>query len=205
MPALSGIEVVAAFRSTEAKGLKAIVIGTTGHVGKDHEEACLEVGMDAVLIKPIEPESLASVLCALGALQLPAGALGGRRVSPDYERPLDLEMLRLAGRRHTGGFAAQVDVFVAGMEGELVAARSVFATGTGGEVHNTAHSLLSLCNVVRYEPMTAIARNMEAQSGTNDRESLIARLGRLEQQFAIVRSLLLAIRNDETELGSPAS
>jgi CheY-like chemotaxis protein len=64
MPGMSGLE---ATRALRARGVATPVVALTANAFDDDRRACLEAGMDDFLVKPLNPDTLRTVLTRLTA------------------------------------------------------------------------------------------------------------------------------------------
>lgn len=63
IPEINGLEATTMIREREKNTeKKSVIIGLTGYSDPESRERCLAVGMDEVLIKPVEPETIKRVL-----------------------------------------------------------------------------------------------------------------------------------------------
>jgi signal transduction histidine kinase/CheY-like chemotaxis protein len=74
MPGMDGLEAVRRIRAVEAEqdGRRAPIIALTANASAEDHEACLAVGMDEFLIKPLDRERLAAALAATDKAALAA-------------------------------------------------------------------------------------------------------------------------------------
>ena len=71
MPELTGFHVVKLFRQMESSGERLPLIGLTADPNAETERHCREAGMDGVLIKPVEPETMIDMVTRLVAAAPP--------------------------------------------------------------------------------------------------------------------------------------
>jgi CheY-like chemotaxis protein len=74
MSAADGIEATRRIRAVEAasSGPRTPIIGLTASAFTEDHDACLEAGMDGVLLKPLDRERLADALAIVMAKRLAA-------------------------------------------------------------------------------------------------------------------------------------
>lgn len=65
MPVLDGLEATRRIREAERNDRdreRSLVVGVTAHAMEEHKDMCLAAGMDSVITKPIDPETVASTV-----------------------------------------------------------------------------------------------------------------------------------------------
>jgi signal transduction histidine kinase/CheY-like chemotaxis protein len=74
MPGMDGLEATRRIRAIEAEqnAARTAIIALTANASAEDRDACLAVGMDSFLVKPLDRERLAAVLAAPGAAALAA-------------------------------------------------------------------------------------------------------------------------------------
>lgn len=68
MPVLDGLEATRRIRAAEAAEPgreRTLIIGVTAHAMREHKDSCLESGMDAVVTKPIDPDTVTDTVRSL--------------------------------------------------------------------------------------------------------------------------------------------
>ncbi|HEY4989374.1 MAG TPA: ATP-binding protein, partial [Opitutaceae bacterium] len=196
LPGLIGTEVAARYRALEPSTRRTIIIATTAHSSDFNKEACLQAGMDAFISKPITPAKIAAALKDLGGSLRTAPSIEVRTQNITLKPPgeIDLEMLSFLGNETLEGLAGQIDRFLASFDTDRVNARRIVATADPEEVHRIAHRLLSHCSVVKYEPLSKLASELQKSAATAPREKLEELFGEFEQEFARFRYKLESIR-----------
>ena len=77
MPKLSGLDVTRMYRDIEPEALHTPIVALTAHTGIEDRRRCIEAGMDAVLIKPIDLRQLQSVVRTVTGVDPIVEAVGG--------------------------------------------------------------------------------------------------------------------------------
>ena len=107
---------------------------------------------------------------------------------------IDLEMLTFLGTETLEGLSGQIDRFLAAFDVDRVNARRIVATGVPEEVHRIAHRMLSHCSVVKYEPLSRLALELQRASATASPQRLQELFDAFEKEFASFRYKLESIR-----------
>jgi signal transduction histidine kinase/CheY-like chemotaxis protein/HPt (histidine-containing phosphotransfer) domain-containing protein len=196
LPGLIGTEVAAQYRAVEPLTQHTIIIATTAHSTDFNKETCLKAGMDAFISKPITPGKIAAALHDLGGSLRTAASIEVRSQNITLEPPeeIDLEMLQFLGSESLEGLNIQIDRFLASFESDRVQARQIIATGEPSEIHRIAHRLLSHCSVVKYEPLSRLAAQLQSTSATASPEKLQKIFEEFDREYTVFRYKLESIR-----------
>ena len=196
LPGLIGTEVASRYRAVEPSTRRTIIIATTAHSTDLNREACLRAGMDAFTSKPITPDKIAAALQDLGGSLRTAASIEVRSQNITLEPPgeIDLQMLRFLGNESLEGLGIQIDRFLSTFDSDRISARAIIATGEPAEIHRIAHRMLSHCSVVKYDPLSRLAAELQANSGSADPEKLAKIFAEFEREFAEFRYKLESIR-----------
>ncbi|MGZ8867644.1 MAG: ATP-binding protein, partial [Thermoanaerobaculia bacterium] len=119
MPILSGLDVTHQYRESEPIGLHTPIVALTAHTAAEDRHRCIEAGMDAVLIKPIDLKQLHAVVRSVTGSDPIVEAVGGN--------------VRLL-ERVSEAFAKQTP-------GLLLAMREAIARRDGEALHRAAHTM----------------------------------------------------------------
>ncbi|WP_135466424.1 hybrid sensor histidine kinase/response regulator [Crenalkalicoccus roseus] len=135
MPVLDGIEATKIYRVTSLGQRHVPIIGLTADATPAAAERCRQAGMDACLIKPVEPARLAEILeayCRSPAREAPASAAqvahiashpGFRRGTPPWDAKVLANLEALGGQDFVTGlaqdFLQDAEQLVAAMEDAL--------------------------------------------------------------------------------------
>jgi signal transduction histidine kinase/CheY-like chemotaxis protein len=196
LPGLIGTEVAARYRAVEPSTRRTIIIATTAHSSDFNKEACLQAGMDAFISKPITPAKIAAALRDLGGSLRTAASIEVRSQNITFEPPgeIDMEMLNFLGNETLEGLASQIERFLSSFETDRVNARRIVDTGEREEIYRIAHRLLSHCSVVKYDPLTRLAAELQKRSADASPEKLLQIFAEFEKEFASFRYKLESIR-----------
>jgi signal transduction histidine kinase/HPt (histidine-containing phosphotransfer) domain-containing protein/ActR/RegA family two-component response regulator len=196
LPGLIGTEVASRYRAVEPSTRRTIIIATTAHSTDLNREACLQAGMDAFISKPITPEKIAAALQDLGGSLRTAASIEVGSQSTTFQPPgeIDLQMLRFLGNESLEGLAIQIDRFLSTFDSDRISARAIIASGEPSEIHRIAHRMLSHCSVVKYDRLSRLAAELQANSANADPAKLAAIFAEFEREFAVFRYKLESIR-----------
>jgi len=152
--------------------------------------------MDAFISKPIMPAKIAAALRDLGGPMRTAASVEVRSQNITFEPPgeIDLEMLSFLGNETLEGLDGQIDRYLASFDTDRINARRIIASGVPEEVHRIAHRLLSHCSVVKYEPLSRIAKDLQSASGSASVAELQKMFSFFETEFSAFRYKLESIR-----------
>ncbi len=174
MPGMDGLEATRIIRQKEAGGeeTRIPIIGLTAHALKEDRDKCLAAGMDAIVTKPIEAETLFDAI---------EGQLGSnrQRSAPAEEAPIDLsDSLKAVNgdRKFLADLAAQ---FVAEIPTRMSEIQQALERGDSREVERCAH---------QFKSVMGIFGGKKAHQMTGELESLASR-GVLAPIPAILRQL----------------
>jgi CheY-like chemotaxis protein len=153
MPGLDGFQATTAIRSREDEHHRIPILALTASTLKEDQEQCLAVGMDGVLVKPLDVEALGEALAAW----LPR-ALGDEGEAEEYDglqsRDVDPSVFEAGAalRRVDGDEDLLTEVgriFFQGWESQRAILRRALREGERNAVRQTAHrvrgSALNLC------------------------------------------------------------
>jgi HPt (histidine-containing phosphotransfer) domain-containing protein len=99
-------------------------------------------------------------------------------------------MLRFLADESVDGLGGQIDRYLASFEADYRSAREIIANGDAKEIHRIAHRLVSHASMVKAEPLTRIARELQANAGTAEADKLWALYDDFDREFAALRDKL---------------
>ncbi|HZZ20135.1 MAG TPA: ATP-binding protein [Opitutaceae bacterium] len=196
LPGLIGTEVASRYRALEPSTRRTFIIATTAHSSDFNKEACLQAGMDAFISKPITPAKIAAALRELeGSLRASGSvAIEPPAPAPEKRSEIDLEMLSFLASEAPDGLAGQIDRFLASFDADRIAARSIVDVGDPDDVQRAAHRLLSHCSMVKYDPLSKIALEIQRTSKSATHERILSLYAKFEAEYADFRYKLESIR-----------
>jgi signal transduction histidine kinase/CheY-like chemotaxis protein/ligand-binding sensor domain-containing protein len=196
LPGLIGTEVASRYRAVEPSTRRTFLIATTAHSSDFNKEACLQAGMDAFISKPITPGKIAAALQDLGGSLRASGSVEADTPVVSHEIPgdIDLEMLAFLASESPEGLSGQIERFLESFDADRLSARAIIDEGNPEQMHRIAHRLLSHCSVVKYDPLSRIALEIQRTSATAKHERIVALYGQFEAEFSAFRYKLESIR-----------
>ena len=102
-------------------------------------------------------------------------------------------MLKFLGSESLEGLGIQIDRFLSTFDSDRISARAIIATGEPSEIHRIAHRMLSHCSVVKYDRLSRVAADLQANSASNP-EKIGRVFAEFETEFAVFRYKLESIR-----------
>jgi two-component system, sensor histidine kinase and response regulator len=199
MPGMDGFQATRAIRAREGDGRRTPIVAMTANALKGGREACLAVGMDDYLSKPVLAEDLRRALATwLPADGLRAGdgipavetkpALRARReCEPDVLPSLDADVLAglraLEAATEPGLLQEVLSTFQAAVPERLQALREIGSPGDVRALGPVAHSLKGSCGIVGARRMAARCAALEQAAKAGDAETCARTLAALEHDW----------------------
>ncbi|HLP40197.1 MAG TPA: response regulator, partial [Fibrobacteria bacterium] len=167
MPVMDGIECTRRIRALE--GPRPIIIGITADTLPETRINCLQVGMDQVLLKPLQEQDLRTVLCPWKAAEKPKSQILPTPVVSEW---LDVERLncliqstRLSDPGHRKKALEQFESDVQDLRQALGEALDL---GRSQQLKESAHGLKGLCLTLGLGRLADICKRIEGISGAQD-------------------------------------
>ena len=210
MPEMDGYEATAHIREREGTERHTPIIAMTAHALQGHREKALYMGMDDYLSKPVRPEELDRVLerWIPQRISESIGETAPRTTTdaPASDGSLDqtvLADLRMIQREGGSDIVERlVESFLSETPLHLAVLQEIAGRGEPQEFKRTAHALNGICRGVGASGMASICLELERQADSDDLSRAVGMLGRLEEEFDRVKSLLDA-ELSEGEASSP--
>jgi signal transduction histidine kinase/DNA-binding response OmpR family regulator/HPt (histidine-containing phosphotransfer) domain-containing protein len=188
MPMLGGLEATQSIRAAEANGRRVPIIALTARAMEGDREACLAVGMDGYLAKPMRADQLfaaiAEVVPAEPWGEFPDGAAtmapSGGGVGREYAALVD----SVGGDRALAN--ELLEVFQAHLESQADAIREAWARRDVHAMRAAAHRLKGSAATVHAQRIARVAGELEAAGGTN-----AERIEELQASLAVVTDAFL--------------
>jgi len=178
MPVMDGFEAARLIRETGAgRGERVPIIALTAHAMKGDREACLAVGMDDYLSKPVRAEDLLAALARVPARPRPA--------APEQARStVDVHglMARVGGDR--GLLSELVDILRRESPGMLAEIRRSLDAGDPASVERAAHRLRGSVSSFGAEDAARSSQALERMGVAADLANGLDVLAALEDQIA---------------------
>ena len=183
MPEMNGSEATRAIRKLPGHTRRTRILAVTANADPDEKRKCLDAGMDAYLIKPIDLEQLGQ---ALGGIAGEVGAVLGEAGSGDADS--------IAEGLHSFGNAAVVaeliDLFLQDAPARLAQVRAALAAGDAAEFGEAAHSLKGSARNLRAGQLAKACEALERMGKTGSVEGADTLLGQAEAELQKVTTLL---------------
>ena len=204
MPVMDGIEATRRIRDPQStvRNHDVPIVAMTAHVMARDREMCLEVGMNDYISKPIEPETLRTVLekwLRQEALQSrptfarpsaepapPAHAVPEGLTPLTYDRTALLS--RVMGDEST--LRMVEEVFLRDLPALLETLSQLVAQGEMQLVANMAHTIKGAAINVGGEALCTVATLLEDAGRTSNTPTLLALLPELHHQFELLRTAM---------------
>jgi len=132
MPEMDGYEASAEIRRIEGASRHTPIIAITAHALNGDREKSLAAGMDDHITKPVNPEQLSRVLERFLA--------SAANAKPAIDLPVDLDRLRLAMGEDPEEVLEIMNLYLSGMEGNLIKLDLAISSGNTSEVDLIAHN-----------------------------------------------------------------
>jgi two-component system, sensor histidine kinase and response regulator len=201
MPEMDGFAATAEIRRVEGAARHTTIIAMTANVLDGDDKRCLAAGMDDYLSKPVRSGDLRRKLdlwLKPAKTAFSAGESGEATIAATDRTSSVIDRAQLANLR-----AAQepgkadvvtelIDVFFKETVSQLDVLRNAAATNDRNEIRRVARSLRGSSANVGAQKMAALSERLEGTDGTNG--DVRAVLGRLDQEFELVREALNAER-----------
>ena len=162
MPKLSGLDVTRRYRQSEPSAIHTPIVALTAHTAREDRQHCLEAGMDAVLIKPIDLKQLQEVIRAVTGIDPIVEALGG-----------NAQLIE----RVSAAFAKQTPALMAAMQAAV-------ANRDGGALERAAHTLKGAVSNFENDPSYDLCVMVENAAKERDFARGASLLIRLERAVA---------------------
>jgi CheY-like chemotaxis protein len=200
MPVMDGRQATTAIRQLEPlnhRPLPTPIIAMTAHALNEDREKCLQGGMDAYLVKPVDLDELVHMVesVAVGPTpRSPSEAVcsdAGRRPKP---RVLDLEgaLRRLAGDREL--FAEFIHFYDEDCPALLESIREAIMAGRVEQLQRAAHNLKGLASNLGGEAVRSAAQELENLARSQDLSRAHDAMLALEHEMKILHTELEPLR-----------
>ncbi len=196
MPEMDGFQATAAIRAAEGPRGPVPIIAMTANVTERDREACLAVGMNDYIAKPVEPQELLAVVRkhSPAHFTMPAAAPSGEppasqpppsehQLAGDWQpTPMDIEAsIARAGDREF--WQELVETFVAETSSRLEALEQALAAGQAEAVTREAHTIKGSAAEMLAEPVRQLALELEKLGATGNLSAGPTVLSRLRREY----------------------
>jgi two-component system sensor histidine kinase BarA len=193
MPGMDGVQTTREIRRLEAPGQRLPIVAVTAHVLEEERRHLLQSGLDDVLVKPLDPQTLSRVLHKhLGISPATEPDPSANRAAPGSEDDnLAIVDLRL-GAQLANGSGALAEKLLAGLAGYLPesekAIRDALEEGDDEALLDAVHSLNGACRYIGVPRLALLAETLETRLRTRGREGITPLLEDLFAAMAEVRA-----------------
>ena len=187
MPVMGGFEATTAIREKErASGTHIPILGLTAHAMKTDLERCIEVGMDAVVTKPIK---VGELVAAIERLLGPAAAAApAAKASEDDALPIfDLAQAQENACGDPGLLAEIARIFRTESGLQLTGIREGIQSADAAAVERAAHRLRGSLSTLGAGRAAAVAGRVETLAEAGDLSGAAKEAAALERAVAEVR------------------
>ena len=184
MRGLSGPEAARRIRRAHGSATRPRILGLTGTSGAADREACRSAGMEAVLLKPVDPATLRAALEP--QLEGAPAELLDARIHPGQGTPRDAPE-----RPALGEF---LRLFAADTPRQMARLRQAAQRGDAAELAQTAHRLAGSSSTVGAKLLGALAAKLETLARAGDAPGSAALLADLERAWPATREALACAR-----------
>jgi two-component system sensor histidine kinase RpfC len=202
MPGVSGIEAAKIYRFTALGQQRVPLIALTADATPENRDRCLAAGMDAVVVKPVEPAMMLAfiddIVCKARAEQ-PVPAAADPRVTeiathPRFHPvvpPLDPDVLLRLSTLGGEEFVAEIaESFQSEARAILAELRDATARGDVGTFRDRSHAIRSIATNMGAQPLAKLCLPFETISGDALRSHAKAYLGQIEAELDRVAAAL---------------
>jgi signal transduction histidine kinase/CheY-like chemotaxis protein/HPt (histidine-containing phosphotransfer) domain-containing protein len=193
MPVMDGFEATRLIRRIEGTSAHRTIIAMTANALQGEKERCLETGMDDYVAKPVVLEELEQVIRRWGAADR-GGQSGAPRPSGNESLSLDLTRLNhlqeLSKRRDPALFSKLLKSFLTDAPDRIGILKKALAVDDTKTVFTVAHSLKGISGNIGAKVMTSLSQELQVMGDTGSLSGAGAVIGKLEQEFSLVKAEL---------------
>lgn len=183
MPDLDGFEATALIRAGGGLSARARILALTAGLREEDHERCLKAGMNDVLTKPLDLETLREALARWRAAEPAAAA--------PPAAPIALESLRLVEQQGAPGFVAEVvAAFRQHTRKRLLELDAALASEDLLTVERIAHQLRGSCGVVQAARLGALSADLEEHARARAAGDCATRARALAEEFRRIEAFL---------------
>jgi len=183
MPEMNGYEATRAIRQLPGRSRQIRILAVTANADPDEKRKCLNAGVDAYLIKPIDLEQLAQALRGIAG---EVGAVRGEAGSGDTDSIV--EALRSFG--DAAVVVELIDLFLQDAPARLAQAGAALDANKAAEAGEAAHSLKGSARNLRAGQLAKACEALEKMGKTGSLDDAETLLGQVEAELQKVTTLL---------------
>jgi two-component system sensor histidine kinase RpfC len=203
MPVVSGIEAAKIYRFTALGQQRVPLIALTADATPETRDRCLEAGMDACVVKPVEPAVMLAfiddIVCKLRADPSTPATVADSRVTeiaahPRFRPvvpPLDADVLLRLSALGGEEFVAEIaEIFQSEARATLADLRVATARDDVATFRDRSHAIRSSATNIGAQPLAKICAPFETISGDALRNHAKTYLGQIETELDRVDAAL---------------
>jgi len=183
MPEMNGYEATRAIRQLPGRARQIRILAVTANADPDEKRKCLNAGVDAYLIKPIDLEQLGQALSGIAG---EVGAVRGEVGSADTDSIVEA----LGSFGDAAVVVELIDLFLQDAPARLAQARAALDANKASEVGEAAHSLKGSARNLRAEQLAKACEALEKMEKTGSLDDTETLLGPVEAELQKVTTLL---------------
>jgi two-component system sensor histidine kinase/response regulator len=186
MPVMDGYTATREIRDRERGERRIPIVALTANAMTGQLERCLEVGMDALLTKPLAVEALQDVLerygLAMNESNLPDSAVESLVSSAPEAPPIDLDQLRELTGDDAEFIRSIAESFASSSAQLLASLRAGAAAGDGAQIARAAHALKGASANLYAGKLRDLAAELEAQGTQLAKPELEGRIAAMTRE-----------------------
>jgi two-component system sensor histidine kinase/response regulator len=200
MPIVNGLDAATSIRQIEATGgcgRRIPIIALTANALKEHEQKCLDAGMDGYLVKPVHRHQLIETARQwIGQQDNPARCSGspGEAVSPATPADTDSDIFDAATAVDEFGDADTVKIvahqLIDNVTNQLTTIRSAIDDGDRECIRKEAHAIKGGAATMEAVALSAAAAHLEKICPNGNPGALETGYGELQSQFNRFREII---------------
>jgi two-component system sensor histidine kinase/response regulator len=193
MPGMDGYEATAEIRRREGASKHTPIVAVTAHAFESDREKCLAAGMDDYIPKPVNTQTLKSVL----ERWTMRNAAGGQQPESSDQRleeimsPTVLAAFRAASPEgEPDGTLGLLDLYVRDMRPLLEELRAALARGDAQAMQKLAHGIKGTSASLGIQRMVTLSEELERKGRDGVLEGASSIMAQLEEEFERVSQVL---------------
>ncbi len=192
MPEMDGLEAARRVREMEKQsGGHVPIVAMTAHAMSSHRQQCLEAGMDAYVVKPIQRQEFIETVETLALdLLIPAAAAANDH---EEDQVLDQKALLDLVNGDSKALKNLIKAFVEDLGGQRSEIQRAVAMRDGRMIQRAAHSLKGAASNLTAAAVAAAAKRLEKMGRANDLAQVDEAYAALEKEIKRLTTALSAL------------
>jgi CheY-like chemotaxis protein len=195
MPVMDGFQATRAIRSMEQEGRRVPIIAMTAHALHGFREACLDMGMNDYLTKPLDDESFYETIGRWvdmgGQAPTPGGGGQGEAVIPaDNRNGYDLTPVLQKFSRDQALVGELAEIFLHDTPQEIRALDEALAAGRGDLLAEIAHGSKGVVHNFGLHDMGELFQELEAAGQAGELERAARLMGNVKVLYRRIEEAL---------------